>query len=93
MAKRTPNQASALKSWKEIAAYLHKPVTTVQRWAREGMPVKREGRYVVASPEELSRWIGEGSGETMHMVQPGEDLTAELKKAVTTARKQHRRIA
>jgi hypothetical protein len=31
-----------LDSWKEIAAHLHRDVTTVQRWEkREGMPVHR----------------------------------------------------
>src|SRR5215475_11524008 len=31
-----------LDSWKEIAAYLHRDVTTVQRWEkREQMPVHR----------------------------------------------------
>jgi hypothetical protein len=31
-----------LDSWKEIAAYLNRDVTTVQRWEkREGMPVHR----------------------------------------------------
>lgn len=39
------SQASSrerLDSWKEIAAYLHRDVTTVQRWEkREGMPVHR----------------------------------------------------
>lgn len=31
-----------LDSWKEIAAYLNRDVTTVQRWEkREGMPVYR----------------------------------------------------
>ena len=31
-----------LDSWKEIAAYLKRDVTTVQRWEkREGMPVHR----------------------------------------------------
>src|ERR1700730_2604761 len=31
-----------LDSWKEIAAYLNRDVTTVQRWEkREGMPVRR----------------------------------------------------
>ena len=32
-----------LDSWKEIAAYLTRDVTTVQRWEkREGMPVQTE---------------------------------------------------
>ena len=31
-----------LDSWKQIATYLHRDVTTVQRWEkREGMPVHR----------------------------------------------------
>ena len=42
----TPPSASPsedrLDSWKEIAAYLNRDVTTVQRWEkREGMPVHR----------------------------------------------------
>jgi len=43
---RTPSSANAIEdrldSWKEIAAYLNRDVTTVQRWEkREGMPVHR----------------------------------------------------
>jgi hypothetical protein len=38
--ERTPKER--LDSWKEIAAYLGRDVTTVQRWEkREGMPVHR----------------------------------------------------
>ena len=51
-----------LDSWKEIAAYLKRDVTTVQRWEkREGMPVHRhlhEKRgSVYALSEELDAWI------------------------------------
>ena len=51
-----------LDSWKEIAAYVNRDVTTVQRWEkREGMPVHRhlhEKRgSVYASTEELDGWI------------------------------------
>jgi len=36
-----------LDSWKEIAAYLNRDVTTVQRWEkREGMPVHRQFKGV-----------------------------------------------
>lgn len=50
-----------LDSWKEIAAYLNRDVTTVQRWEkREGMPVYRHlhGRIgsVSASRAELDVW-------------------------------------
>ena len=50
-----------LDSWKEIAAYLNRDVTTVQRWEkREGMPVhrhlhdKRGSVYALSS--ELDTW-------------------------------------
>ena len=50
-----------LDSWKEIAAYLNRDVTTVQRWEkREGMPVHRHLHNrmgsVYASREELDTW-------------------------------------
>ena len=50
-----------LDSWKEIAAYLNRDVTTVQRWEkREGMPVHRHLHdrigSVYAYREELDAW-------------------------------------
>jgi len=50
-----------LDSWKEIAAYLNRDVTTVQRWEkREGMPVQRHVHdkmgSVYASRAELDAW-------------------------------------
>lgn len=50
-----------LDSWKEIAAYLKRDVTTVQRWEkREGMPVHRHvhdrGGSVFAVTGELDAW-------------------------------------
>jgi len=51
-----------LDSWKEIAVYLNRDVTTVQRWEkREGMPVHRHVHdkrgSVYALPDELDGWI------------------------------------
>ena len=51
-----------LDSWKEIATYLNRDVTTVQRWEkREGMPVHRHVHdkrgSVYAVPAELDSWI------------------------------------
>ena len=51
-----------LESWKEIAAYLRRDVTTVQRWEkREGMPVHRHLHdrvgSVYASRAELDEWV------------------------------------
>ena len=57
----TPSQ-HRLDSWKEIAAYLHRDVTTVQRWEkREGMPVHRHlhdrSGSVYAYGSELDGWL------------------------------------
>jgi TolB-like protein/tetratricopeptide (TPR) repeat protein len=51
-----------LDSWKEIAAYLNRDVTTVQRWEkREGMPVHRHRHdkrgSVYALTGELDAWV------------------------------------
>ena len=62
----TPQSASPLEdrldSWKEIAAYLKRDVTTVQRWEkREEMPVHRHLHdrigSVYASRAELDTWM------------------------------------
>jgi Tol biopolymer transport system component len=57
----TPQSEDRLDSWKEIAAYLKRDVTTVQRWEkREGMPVHRHLHdrmgSVYASRTELDAW-------------------------------------
>jgi len=68
MARPSPSPTSAgptedrLDSWKEIASYLNRDVTTVQRWEkREGMPVHRHLHdsvgSVYASRVELDAWV------------------------------------
>lgn len=54
-------ETEKLESWKEIAAYLGKGVTTVRRWEREeGLPVRRQEHIkrgsVVAYKHELDQW-------------------------------------
>ncbi len=58
-AKKPPEKR--LDSWKEIATYLNRDVTTVQRWEKcEGMPVHRhlhdKRGSVYAFPAELDGW-------------------------------------
>lgn len=55
------DSADRLESWKEIAAYLHRDVRTVQRWeAAEGLPVHRHQHKkrgsVFALRSELDAW-------------------------------------
>ena len=57
-----PLPTGRLDSWKEIASYLRRDVTTVQRWEkREGMPVHRHQHErmgsVYAFTSELDGWV------------------------------------
>ena len=71
-----PQRAVELRGWPAIANFLGMPVSTVHRWKKEGMPVQRQGRSVVANPDELNQWLQRTSGEAagVHVVTPGSDL-------------------
>jgi Tol biopolymer transport system component len=82
-----------LDSWKEIAAYLKRDVTTVQRWEkRERMPVHRHLHdrmgSVYASRVELDEWMrgrnirtGPEAGGGVGAEAPAEPLHVEMLKA------------
>jgi hypothetical protein len=77
-------QTPVLKGWKDIAQFLGQPVAVTQRWARDGMPVRREGRYVKTTQDELSRWIGRESGtkEPVRIATDDADLSGNLKRGL-----------
>ena len=77
-----------LKGWREIAAFLGEPVSVIQRWASEGMPVKREGRLITVTPAELNAWLGKESGKPVHVATEDTDLTAELKRGLSFVREE-----
>ena len=78
---QTPNAA--------IARYLCIPVATAHRWASEGMPVRREGRFTVADREAVSAWLGRESHmpEPAHVMTEDADMAAALKESIAAARK------
>ena len=77
-----------LQGWPQIAKFLGQPLAVAQRWAKSGMPVRREGRYTVASPDELRKWLGRESGTREPVfLGPSRDLTSELKRGLTHARR------
>jgi hypothetical protein len=92
MVKEKKSEES-LKGWAAIANFLGQPVSTVQRWGNEGMPLNRIGRYVAASPAELERWLSREAGEkeTVHIASENTDLLADLKRGLSEARKVHRK--
>jgi hypothetical protein len=81
------NDSGTLKGWAAIGAFLSLPPATAQRWARDGMPVRKEGRFTVAEPAELETWLGRES----HMAAPAKvvnddtDLAAALKQSIKAA--------
>jgi hypothetical protein len=83
-ASSPPKASSELRGWPAISLFLGMPHSTAHRWAKEGMPVRREGRNVVASPEELNQWLQRTSGEAagVHVVTPGADLLKDLRASV-----------
>jgi len=78
-----------LKGWTAIAKFLAIPVSTAHRWAKDGMPVGREGRFTVANQDELRAWLGRES----HMDAPAQILTDEadvagaLKQSIAAAKR------
>jgi hypothetical protein len=82
-AKKKNAEHQTLKGWQQIAAFLGEPTSVVQRWASEGMPVRKQGRYVETTPEELNAWLGKESGKPVHVATEDTDLTAELKRGLS----------
>jgi phage terminase Nu1 subunit (DNA packaging protein) len=79
-------EADSLTRWQQIAVFLGHPAAVVQRWASEGMPVRRQGRFVATTPEELNAWLGRESGKPVHVATDNTDLAAELKRGLTFVR-------
>jgi phage terminase Nu1 subunit (DNA packaging protein) len=91
-AKSKP-KSRVLKGWGEIAEFLGQTVSVAQRWQNEGMPVSREGRFVSASPEDLTAWVGteRGKKEPVHIATKGEDLIADLRQGLSYVRQQQKK--
>jgi hypothetical protein len=78
-----------LKGWTDIARYLGIPIATAHRWASEGMPVRREGRFTVADREAISAWLGSESHmpKPAHVMTEDADMAAGLKESIAAVRK------
>jgi len=88
--KSVPASASGpLKGWTAIARFLGIPVATAHRWAGEGMPVRREGRFTVADREAVSASLGRESHmpKPAHVMTKDADMAAALKESIEAARK------
>jgi hypothetical protein len=93
MSKRSSKTTSTtLKGWRQIAEFLGEPQSVVQRWATEGMPVHKEGRFVSTSVDDLNAWLGRESGKPVHAATESTDLTAELKRGLAFLRQEKEKL-
>jgi hypothetical protein len=54
------------------------------------MPVRKQGRYVETTPDELNSWLGKESGKPVHTVTGETDLVAELKRGLSYVREENK---
>ena len=82
-------QTGRLKGWAAIADFLKMPPATAQRWAKAGMPVKREGRSMVADPDDLLAWLGREARmpAPAHIGTNTADLSSGLRESIAAAKK------
>jgi len=85
-------QSGTLRGWKAIAQFLALPVNVAQRWAKDGMPLRREGRFSVADTDELRRWLGRESEmpAPAHIAVDSADLAGGLRESISAVRRQKR---
>jgi hypothetical protein len=88
MAKKKAAPDTTLKGWAAIARFLGTSPASAQTWAKQGMPVKRDGRFTTADPAEVQAWLGQQSHmpEPAHILTNDTDITAALKDSISAMR-------
>ena len=86
--KSQNNASELLKGWEAISKFLGLTLATAHRWARAGMPVRREGRFTVATRADLEAWIAKESGmpKPAHVLTGDADISAALKDSIKAVR-------
>ena len=81
-----------VKGWAAIGKYLGVSTATAQHWAKTGMPVRREGRYTVAAPNEIRQWLGREAHmpAPAEVLAPGTDISAALKESISALKRKKR---
>ena len=89
MAKKKTTSVQVLKGWTAIARFLGTSPASAQTWAKQGMPVKREGRFAVADPTEVQAWLGRQSHmpKPTHILTNDTDITAALKESISVVKR------
>jgi hypothetical protein len=81
--------AATLKGWAAIARFIGTTPASAQTWAKQGMPVKREGRFTIADPAEIQAWLGQQSHmpKPAHILTNDTDIAAALKESISVLRR------
>jgi hypothetical protein len=85
VAKKKATSGPVLKGWAAIARFMGATPASAQSWAKQGMPVKREGRFMVADPAEIQAWLGRQSHmpKPAHILTGNADIAAALKDSLS----------
>jgi phage terminase Nu1 subunit (DNA packaging protein) len=86
---RKQRPAIVLKGWTTIAKFLGTGPASAQTWAKQGMPVKREGRFTVADRAEVQAWLGQQSHmpKPAHILTGDADIAAALKESISVVKR------
>ena len=89
MARKKASPTAALEGWASIAKFMGTTPASAQTWARQGLPVKREGRFTVADPAEVQAWLGQQSHmpKPAHIVTNDTDIAAALKESISVVKR------
>lgn len=89
MAKKKTTSVALLKGWTAIAKFLGTSPASAQGWAKQGMPVKREGRFAVADPAEVQAWLGRQSHmpKPAHILTNDTDIASALKDSISAVKR------
>jgi phage terminase Nu1 subunit (DNA packaging protein) len=89
MAKKKTTSVALLKGWTAIAKFLGTSPASAQGWAKQGMPVKREGRFAVADPAEVQAWLGRQSHmpKPAHILTNDTDIASALKDSISALKR------
>lgn len=89
MAKKKTTPVPVLKGWTAIAMFLGTSPSSAQGWAKQGMPVKREGRFAIADPAEVQAWLGRQSHmpKPAHILTNDTDIAAALKESISVVKR------
>jgi hypothetical protein len=89
MANKKTAPAAPLKGWTAIAKFMGTTPASAQGWAKQGMPVKREGRFTIADPAEVQAWLGRQSHmpKPAHILTNETDLAAALKESLAVTKR------